>query len=57
MLTTHIRARYVVNKVVPDRVQSGSQGTMGGHQATVQLQHKLANLFQQYMKQKGLQRE
>lgn len=57
MLTTHIRARYVVDKASPDTVQSIAPGTGSEHQVTVDLQHKLATLFRRYIEQKGLQRD
>ena len=57
MITTHIRARYVVGDVSPDQVASGFPGITDQHQAIVQLQYRLSTLFQQYMAQKGLERK
>lgn len=57
MITTHIRARYVVGEISPNETQTGVPGVTDQQQAIVQLQHRLSTLFQQYMEQKGLERQ
>lgn len=57
MITTHIRARYVVGELSPNETSSGVPGVTDQQQAIVQLQHRLSTLFQQYMEQKGLKRQ
>ncbi|KAL3137758.1 hypothetical protein ABBQ38_005021 [Trebouxia sp. C0009 RCD-2024] len=57
MLTTHIRARYVDNNGLPNNMTSESHAVQHQHQATVKLQQRLSSLFQQYVEQRGLQRD
>lgn len=57
MITTHIRARYVISEVSPSQALGGLPGITVQHQAIVQLQHRLSTLFQQYVTQKGLERK